>query len=401
MTTTSSRLNSPAVPMAATIPLTVGFVVLRFLHAGDHRLSSFVLAGSRFTNKANAPKGLPIRGGAGYDGQFYYRLALNPFNLARTSYGIRFDAMSRVERIGYPFVAWALSLGDHARVPLTLVVANVLAAAVLGLAGGLLATSSGRHALWGLVFPLYWGYLWTIGRDLSELTTAALVILALAALARRHPVWAGLAFLGAILSKETAVLLVGTLAVGAVWVRWRGNASTSPTLSAPAPGGGGITLAPRRADLAYLIPLVGFVVWQSVLWRATGKLPILESGGENLGPPFVGLFHGIAHYVSAFPDVGATIWLGELAVIAIVGVVTVRSRGGTPLELQMLWVVSVALGICAAAGVWLGDVGFRSLDDIYLLSWVLLLIHPGRLVPWAALCLGAWVVVAVELIRYI
>lgn len=67
----------------------------------------------------------------------------------------------------------------------------------------------------------------------------------------------------------------------------------------------------------------------------------------------------------------------------------------------MLWVVSIALIFCAATGIWLGDVGFRSLDDAYIMSWLVLLHRPGRIWPWAALCLAAWVVVFVELVRFV
>jgi hypothetical protein len=398
--TAPRRLDSPAVPMVATIPLMVGFVVLRWMDAAHRSLGAFVLAGSRYATAARVPKGLPVRPGSGYDGQFYYRLALNPFDLARASYGIRFDALSRIERIGYPFLSWALAWGRHDEVPLSLVVVNVLAAAVLGLAGGLLARSAGRHAVWGLVFPLYWGYVWTLGRDLSELTTAALVVMALAALMRNEPVWAGLAFLGAVVSKETAILLVGTLAVTTVWLRGTGRTAGTLGLGAPSPRGS-IRLAPRHSDLAFLIPLAGFVLWQFVLLLATGKVPIFESGGENLGPPFIGLYHGIDHYFGVFPDVAAALWLGEFAVLVVLVVSVATQHRHAPSELQVMWAVSVLLGLCAATGIWLGDVGFRSLDDIYLLSWVVLLFHPRKLMPWAALCGGAWCLVAAELIRYI
>ena len=47
-----------------------------------------------------------------------------------------------------------------------------------------MAQSAGRHAFWGLAFAGYWGYLWTLGRDLTELTAAAFVLLGFAALLR-------------------------------------------------------------------------------------------------------------------------------------------------------------------------------------------------------------------------
>jgi hypothetical protein len=396
-TATRQRWNSPALPMVATLPLTIAFVVLRWLDAGHRQLGNFVLAGSKYVTKNPATRGLPIRTGSGYDGQFYYRLGLDPFKLQRVAFGIRFDSVSRTERIGYPFLAWALALGHHDRIPFTLVAVNVLAAAVLGLAGGLVAKSAGRPALWGLVFPLYWGYLWTLGRDLTELTTAALVMLALAAFLRDRPWWAGLALLGAIVSKETSVLLVGTLALSSLWLRAR-PATTSLALSAP---GRPDRLTLRRADAAWVVPLVGFVGWQLLLFGATGRLPIYKSGGENLGAPLVGFVHGVAHYVSLFPSIASALWFAELALLVVLIAATTRLRGHAPREFEVLWIVSVVLGACAATGIWLGDVGFRSLDDIYLTSWVVLLFHPGRLTPLLVLCGGAWLVVAVELIRFI
>jgi hypothetical protein len=394
------RLDSPAAPMLATLPLTTGFVVLRWLDAAQHHLGRFVVAGSNYASPARVPKALPVGNGNGYDGQFYYRLALNPFDLARTAFGIRLDSFSRVERMGYPFLAWAFALGHQSLIPLTLVVVNVLMAAVLGLAGGLLAKSAGRHALWGLVFPLYWGYLWTLGRDLTELTAAAFVVLALAALVRDRPMWAAAAFLCAIVSKETSVLLVGTLALSTLWLRSRGRSTGTLALSAPS-SPGAHTLAPRRSDLAWCTPLVGFVLWQIVLLAATGKLPIYKSGGENLGLPLVGLAHGLAHYFSAFPSVASALWIGELALMVVLVVTTTRLRSHAPFEFQVLWVVSVVLALCTATGIWLGDVGFRSLDDLFLMSWVVLLFHPNRSATVGALCGGAWLVVAVELIRYV
>jgi hypothetical protein len=145
----------------------------------------------------------------------------------------------------------------------------------------------------------------------------------------------------------------------------------------------------------------GFAAWQFLLLAATGRLPIYKSGGENLGAPLVGTVHGLAHYGALFPSVASALWFGELALLVIVILAAVRLRNDAPREFQILWAVSVVLGICAATGIWLGDVGFRSLDDLYLMSWVVLLFQPRRLTPLLGLCAAAWLVVAVELIRYI
>jgi hypothetical protein len=380
------------------------FVVLRWFDAAHQQLGRFVLAGSRFSSPARVPRDLPVSQGPGYDGQFYYRLALDPFDLAHTSFGITFDSFSRVERMGYPFLAWVVARGQHGSVPLALVIVNVAACGVLALAGGLLAKAAGRHASWGLVFAGYWGYLWTLGRDLSELTAAAFVLLGLAALLRRAPIWSGLALLCALVSKETSVLLVGTLAVATLWVRLtqpqpqpRSATADSTSSSSDVLG----RIMPRRSDLAFIIPLVGLVVWQLVLWHATGKLAIYKSGGENLGVPLIGLFRGFHHYLSLFPSAASALWFGELGVLILVAVGAAMSFRAAPVGFRLLWVVSVLLACSAATGIWLGDVGFRSLDDAYLTSWIVLLYRRQPIWPWAVIGGATWLVVFVELVRYL
>ncbi len=326
------------------------------------------------------------------------------------------DSFSRVERMGYPFLAWLVARGQHASVPLALVVVNVIACGIVALAGGLLARSAGRHALWGLVFAGYWGYLWTLGRDLTELTAAAFLLLGLAAMVRRAPILSGVALLCATVSKETSVLLVGTLALTALYLRLK-EPQREPVLSpdgssaGASPAGASGTgasaaralgrLSPRRSDLAFLIPIAGFIVWQLVLLYATGKLPFYRSGGENLGIPLVGLARGLSHYLPLFPTTGSALWLGELLVLASVVVGGAISFRAAPVQFRALWVVSVLLALTTATGIWLGDVGFRSLDDAYLMSWLLLLYRRGPIWPWALVCAGTWFVVFVELVKFI
>jgi hypothetical protein len=395
------RFDSPAAAMLAAAAAATAFVVARWHDAAQQRLGNFVLAGSNYVHRTAANSNVRIQGGNGYDGQFYYRLALNPFDLARNAYGVHLDSLSRVERMGYPFLAWVVSLGHHAEVPLALVIVNVIACSVVALAGGMLAQSAGRHALWGLAFAGYWGYLWTLGRDLTELTAAAFLMLGFAALLRRAPFLAAAAFLGAVVSKETSVLLIGLLALSTICLRWQGR----PTLLSPAAPARWSNLRPQRSDVAYLVPLAGFVAWEGVLLAATGKLPIFKSGGENLGPPFLGLYRGLVHYAHLFPDRASLFWLGELGLLAVVALGAAISLRTAPFEFRVLWGFSVLLALSTATGIWLGDVGFRSLDDTYLMSWVVLLFRPPLrplgLKPWTVLCAGTWAVVFVELVRSI
>ena len=422
-------LDSPVLPFLVALTLAALFVLFRWLVAAHRRLGAFVVAGSNFATPARVPKGLPVDSTGGYDGQFYYRLALDPFDLARSAFGIRLDSFSRVERMGYPFLAWLVSGGQHSLVPLALVVGNVVVCGIVALAGGLLAQSAGRHALWGLVFAGYWGYLWTLARDLTELTAAAFVLLGLAALVRQAPVWSGLALLGAVVSKETSVLLIGTLALAILWSRLQpertdpvgaGDGSI-PSGSPPGLASAHLSdhsdlrdlrglhdlrgrLAPRRSELAVAIPLLGFVVWELVLWGATGKLPIYKSGQENLGTPLVGLFRGVAHYVPRLFTTASDLWVGELGILLLVVAVALLLLRAAPLEFRALLAVAVLLLLGTATGIWLGDVGFRSLDDAYLMSWLVLLYTRRPVWPQAVLavlCAVAWGAVFYELVRFI
>jgi hypothetical protein len=319
------------------------------------------------------------------------------------------DSLSRVERMGYPFLAWLVSFGHHANVPLALVIVNVVACAVVALAGALVAHSTGRHAFWGLAFAGYWGYLWTLGRDLTELTAAAFVMLAFAALLRRAPVWAGLAFLGAVVSKETSVLLIGVLALTTVYLRWQGRSwllSPAPATAAPATSARGLAnLRLRSSDIAYLLPLAGFAAWEAVLLGATGRLPIFKSGGENLGVPFLGLYRGFHHYFGLLPSRASVLWFGELGVLILLVLGAALSLRTAPFEFRAVWAFAVLLAVSTATGIWLGDVGFRSLDDTYLMSWLILLFRPPHrpfgLRPWTIICAGTWIAVGVELVRFI
>ena len=103
--------DSPAtVALAAGFAASV-FVVGRLLVAAHGDPSVFIVVGSQHVVGSSLPRGVAVMRGSGYDGTFYYRMALDPADLARTAFGIRLDSFSRLERIGYPAIAWLLAGG--------------------------------------------------------------------------------------------------------------------------------------------------------------------------------------------------------------------------------------------------------------------------------------------------
>ena len=126
------------------------FILVRLLRLADGDVGYFVLAGTEFTD---ASAGLPLLDGAGYDGQFFHRLAVNPFDAGDRVAGTVLDSSWRAARIGYPLLAWIVGLSG---VPASwaLVIVNLAAITALGFLGGRIARSAGRDAMWGLLLPL-------------------------------------------------------------------------------------------------------------------------------------------------------------------------------------------------------------------------------------------------------
>jgi hypothetical protein len=131
------RLDSPWLPLLIVAVLTFLFI-FGMLRRVDFDASWFVTAGDKFCDPARVPHNLAVqKDSEGYDGQFYYRLALNPFTSKRTDDGIILDLPSvRQQRILYPLVAWALSLGNAQFLFLVMLGINFAALCWLGWLGG-------------------------------------------------------------------------------------------------------------------------------------------------------------------------------------------------------------------------------------------------------------------------
>jgi hypothetical protein len=90
-------------------------------------------------------------GSQGFDGQFYYALARNPWQ--RHDEFLDFPAY-RHSRIVYPALAWLLSGGDPEGLLWLLPAINLAAVAGLGGLGALLAEHHGRSPWWGVTLPV-------------------------------------------------------------------------------------------------------------------------------------------------------------------------------------------------------------------------------------------------------
>ncbi len=408
-----SRLDSPVASAGIAALAYLFFMALRlYAHAGD--FSTFVHAGSRFVNPSLAPSGLHVlRHSPGYDGQYYYALALNPF----TSKG-RFDGLwidnppYRQQRILYPLLVWVLSLGHATLVPAMLVLVNAIALVAMGWVGALYASSLGRHAMWGLMLVFYPGFVLSIARDLPEALAALLVVASLFLLKRNKAVWATVCLTLAILTRETSALLA--FGAAAVWAAgWCARAAIRVGAvdgTAPQLGAGACRQMPARLQRLLracatarmpwhyaAIPLAALALWQWVLLLRWHRLPVLAGEG-NIAAPLAGVVGRIERLAPFVADAFQRVTTLEIVLIAgftwVVVAALWRSREGG--AVKVAWIMSLALAAIAAPVVWGEDWSFlRALTEFFALG-SLIVLADARWYRWAVLAgtIGLWCLLA-------
>ncbi len=380
-------MKRPIAPGAIAVLGGLLLVLLRLAFAAHGDIANFIVVGSKHVAASGLPAGIPVIHGTGYDGQFYFRQALDPFDTARVAHGIILDGRFRLERLGYPLVVYLLSGGGHlSAVPVVLVAVNILGLGVIGFFGGLFAVEAGRHACYGLLLPAYFGFVMTLSRDLLEIVEVSFVLAAALAFRRERYVLAGLAFACAVVTKETDVATVVGYALALAVALLRRD---------------------RRFRLApwatVVLPAVGFLTVQVWLRLATGHIALRSGARGNLATPFVAPVHAFAHYLSHPFVLANAVWLGEIVVLGLVVLIAVATFGRTSalLEERVALVVLVALALSLSSAIWNGQADFRSLAPIYALASLVLVSSKRRLGFVIFIVAGALVVGVVHRILFI
>ncbi len=146
--------------------------------------------------------GQPLSSKYGTDGQFYFYIAQDPF-LRNHRTAPTLDNSLRYRRILYPLLAWALSLGQPAWVPYSLMLLNVAACTGVVGACALAARRAGRSPYAALIVAIFPGLWIPLLRDLTE--PLQLCLAAWAMLIDS----AGLLFLSSLAKETTAIVQLG------------------------------------------------------------------------------------------------------------------------------------------------------------------------------------------------
>jgi len=253
------------------------YVLWRLALAGGEPVALFEI-GERYSGGEAA-------GTEGYDGQFFYFIALDPKPSSVTA---KLDVPAyRFQRILYPLIARAVALGSASTIPWAM-----LGVGLASLWAGTYSVSEllgyqGISRWYSLSFGLWVGLLAPVGTGLSEPLAYGLVAGAMLGLAHgRKPLAAALLGLAAF-AKETTLPFLGAALVSEL-----------------------LSDRNRRAVVTYLTVGVAYAAWQAWLVSVFGTLG-LASGGEMATRfewiPYLGLLRigteslaALALYLSIF-----------------------------------------------------------------------------------------------------
>lgn len=352
-------INSPWGPAALAF-VAYGIFVLERLRLFHGDVSRFVAAGDTFFTAGPAARvGLTvIHHNVGYDGQFYYLLALNPFGPHPALTGAMFDTPAyRAQRILYPFLVWLLTLGGHARfVPLVMLLVNFAAVVACAALAALVVRRLGAAPSLAAIVVFYPGLLLSLGRDLSEPLALACALGGVVCALDRRWRWAALLLSLAVLGRETMVIFALALMLAALMARL----TPLPALRLPA-----VRLVAREewqgVALAGLAPVVVGAAWQVVLLLRWGQMGLFADGPKNIGAPLGGIREAL-YYWPTLPWPAEYLRTNQaeglylLALAALVAATLVTRRSGAFLGLA--WAGYLLMGLCLSLVVWIEDWAF-------------------------------------------
>jgi hypothetical protein len=247
----------------------------------------FVVGTSWGMDQALAEQGVSIASGPsefGYDGQWFLGQAYDP--LLRGEVAATFDAPRyRALRGLFPAAGWLLAAGQPAAIPYALLAVQLLAVGLATAAGARIASAYRRSRWWGLGFVAIPGVVVGVAYGTAEPGGLALVALGSTLLFDRRYGWAGLAFAGAALTKETYLAFAVAAAIYLAVDRYHaGERPLRPAAAVLAPGVAalaawwgyvGLALPPDRAPdrvlRVFAEPLVGW--WDALVSIARGAYP--------------------------------------------------------------------------------------------------------------------------------
>jgi hypothetical protein len=261
-------MSKPFIPVAAAVLLHAALLGA-FVAAYHGDVSALVCLDEQQTG---IPPYEAVRVGfpsGGYDGQFYYAIARDPWR--RHLFVTEFGAF-RHQRLLYPALGWLISGGDARRLLWALPAINLAAVGGLAWLGVRLARHYGTNVWWGFVLPLAVNDGLPLLRDLTDPLATFAVCGLLAGWLLGWADWQLVLWAtAAAFSREQNVAIILVVLAAALWTRRRG------------------------ATVALAVVLLLWLGWFCLLRVAYGGWPLPPAGDYYFGTPFKGMLFRWSH----------------------------------------------------------------------------------------------------------
>mgnify|MGYP001167231044 CR=1 FL=1 len=247
--------------------------------------------------------------GLGLDGQQFYAIARNPFDLDDAATHLDRPEY-RLRRPAYAWAAWALHpTGGGEGLVLALAAVSLLAVLGGGIAAGALSTGLGGPAWPAALIPLLPGSYMSLRVSVADAMAVALTLAALAFAVRRRHAPAVACAVGAVFSKETMILVL---------IGW--------------------ALAQRTKRDAALVAIPAALLGAWMLWL---RVTLPDGGPEEVReivPPFSGFPKAIEYWLDGNSRLGMV-----TTCAALVGAALALLRGGVRHPLSWAVLANLAL----------------------------------------------------------
>lgn len=340
--------------------------------------SIFIVAGDHYVDQPKLISPIIVQPHSdGYDGQFYYRMALAPLAFTNPAFGVQFDNPAwRTQRIVYPLLVWAAAFGRGDLIPLSLFLVNLLGIGAIALFAARLTSLLELPAFTPLAVMLWPGFIVSLTHDTTEIIACAFLLGALDVYLRGRIVgYAVLAALATLTRETSIVFFVGVFCFELIAAMRSANWQQSWRQSLP------------RLILTGLA-LVPFPVWRQLQFVLWAQSPLTDAARENVSWPFAGFVDAIAGTMSGASFGGDHLALRAYALAAMAllaifcGMVALRLNGAfrTPriAPLAAGWLPLFALMTLLTAP-WVQTAFLRAFSECFVVGCLIVASRPPPL----------------------
>lgn len=291
----------------------------------------------------------------GYDGQFFYRLALDPLLISESDFGVLIDkSQYRQQRILLPLITNLLTFGKREWVPHIFLAINYISLIGTTFVFTKILEKIGAPTTYAFLVIFYPGFVISISRSLSEPLAVFLLLLSVYSLLGKKQIFASVCLSLAVLARETALLVA--VVGGGIWliqllqIRYKSK-------------------FPKVSAIFWLLPLFTFLLWQTYIYFRWGMLG--ASANDNLTLPFAGIVEAISN--NNYAQWASWLYVSEIIYVLIfalcLGAVTKRHHT----LVFMLWAIYGLLAACLSQYVWRNHYGFfRGLSEFHVFGFLLM-----------------------------